>query len=119
MTCGIGAQTMNEEYIKKQDAIKVLKERASMLNEVVAWHYETLYGAAIMNIPPADVVERKRGEWVWDIDAIDWGIGAWCCSECQSKNDNIPHYPKTNPLIWHGTKYCPECGADMRGNDNE
>lgn len=67
----------------------------------------------------ADAVERNHGEWVWVADSVEWDIGAWCCSECQSRNDNIPHYPKTNPLIWHGTKYCANCGADMRGQKNE
>ena len=58
----------------------------------------------ILQTPTADVVERKKGEWI-DCGSI-WGDEyehrMWRCSEC-----TIPNYKKT--------RFCPNCGADMRG----
>lgn len=45
----------------------------------------------------ADVVERKRGRWKGA------GMGDYYCSICQRLMN-----PRTN--------FCPNCGADMRGN---
>lgn len=58
---------------------------------------------------------RPKGEWVWDENAMDWGLGGWICSKCQEKNDNIPANPDIYPSGWVGSHFCPNCGADMRG----
>ena len=34
---------------------------------------------------------RETSEWVWNENAIDWGLGAWVCRICGCRNDNIPH----------------------------
>lgn len=76
---------------------------------------------------PAQAIERigglepvRYGRWVWDNDAIDWNIGAWVCSECGGRNQNIqagdPNDEKEkfkSPYIYLGSKYCPNCGAKM------
>lgn len=56
----------------------------------------------IENAPTVDA--RKRGEWVVDDDASIL-FTVYACSECGTKwvNNRI--------------NYCPNCGADMRGND--
>ena len=60
--------------------------------------------------------EPKYGHWVFDPDGMDWNIPAWKCSECHCKNDNIPpNLEKTHPLRWSGSKFCPNCGAEMDG----
>ena len=52
--------------------------------------------------PTADVVERKKGKWVRkDIKGIPY-----CCSVCTGRFD----------YEW---KFCPNCGADMRGDGND
>lgn len=56
---------------------------------------------------------RKVGEWKWNPNGMDWGLGAWECSECRCKNDNLPMDETIKPLQWAGTKYCPECGVKM------
>lgn len=60
---------------------------------------------------------KETSEWVWDDDAIDWGIGAWVCKSCHCRNDNIPHQSKWYPYNWAGTKYCPNCGKRMLPSD--
>lgn len=49
-------------------------------------------------LPTADVRENIKGEW------IDRGVGGWECSRC--------HYIVER---WNNTNFCPNCGADMRG----
>ena len=56
----------------------------------------------IRNLPAADVVERKRGRWEVYLD------GKYLmCSACKAS-------------FWDengdgGTNFCPNCGADMKG----
>ena len=68
---------------------------------------------AIKSLPPAEP-ERKKGKWIPDeIAAYDMPKGEprgwvpWLCSECG----------------WcvgkHQTAFCPSCGADMRGEQDE
>lgn len=60
----------------------------------------------------------KTGHWVYNKDGVDWGIPAWCCSECKSKNDMIPAYIQgrgrvRNPYVYAGSQFCPCCGVQM------
>ena len=74
----------------------------------------------LKNRPTVDAEPVRHGRWVWNNDAIDYSIGAWVCSECGGRNENI-HAAKpgtvkvlsTNPYIYAGTKFCPNCGAKM------
>lgn len=75
----------------------------------------------IDNAPTADVVERKKGKWIKMSDAD--GI-YYACSEC---GKGIPRVPDFNPQFdlftrlksLEKTNFCPECGADMRGDEND
>ena len=65
-------------------------------------------------LPDADVVEQRHGEWVWDENGMDWGLGAWRCSECGSKPETWwEASQKYVPRRCSGSKYCPNCGAKM------
>lgn len=67
----------------------------------------------IRNAPAADVAPVKHGKWIWDPNGTDWNLGAWECSECACRNNNLPINNKINPLVFSGSKYCPNCGAKM------
>ena len=70
--------------------------------------------ARIMKLHTVDAVPIVHAEWVYDPDGMDWNLGAWKCSKCHCRNDNLPGIlPKTNPYRWAGSKYCPNCGAKM------
>ena len=64
---------------------------------------------SILNFQPtADVVEHKRGEWSLNVD--DWFGDCYKCSACGEEFILNEGNPKDN-----GYNYCPNCGADMRG----
>ena len=63
----------------------------------------------IKQIPTADVVEVKHGEWQREIDDFDWEYIK--CSVCGEEL-----YPPDNDDTFDVLpKYCQECGAKMDG----
>ena len=101
------------EYVKKIELIKKLCDKCDPKCEIETTRCGLV--DTVIQMATADVAEVKRGEWIWDINATDWGIGAWICSECHVINNNIPQRSTCRPLAWTGSKFCPNCGADMRG----
>ena len=96
------------EYIKREDAIKAIKEQEDSVS------YDINMGLimamnAIADMPAADVVEVKRG--CWEPDASQPYGEDWTCSVCGN-----------NPC-WHRTEkevlplFCPWCGAKMEGTE--
>ena len=67
----------------------------------------------IKAIPTADVAEVRHGRWIWDDDGMDWGLGAWKCSECRCNPETWWEAHKGNPCRCSGSHYCPNCGAKM------
>lgn len=101
------------EYIKREDAIDAVRK-------AYVDYIPILYGRtqeiplkvdmALTNIPSADVVERKRGEWVSRNPYWHTAI----CSNCNKV---------TMFEDWDGEvldyNFCPNCGADMREREGE
>ena len=56
---------------------------------------------------PSAPDSRQRGEWLWDS-----GDGEYFCSECRTAQGN-----STTEIISGEWKFCPNCGADMRGEE--
>jgi hypothetical protein len=63
--------------------------------------------------PTVDSVSVVHGHWIYDPNGMDWNLGAWRCSKCGCKNNNIGGDERINPLLFAGSKYCPNCGAKM------
>lgn len=63
-------------------------------------------------IPTAAVRENVKGEWIFDGQRHRGGL-KWChCSVCG-------HAENADYAIVQGVKFCPNCGADMRGEVND
>lgn len=58
--------------------------------------------------PTADVMEAKRGEWIQLDECANEGV---YCSVCHKKVYKIEY---ANQAL--KSAYCPNCGADMRGD---
>lgn len=97
------------EYIDKERLLRVLDKNfcsiggAEVLKQIIEAQ------------PPADVRSVVRGEWIYDPNGMDFNLGAWICSKCSCRNSNLPLNKNMNPLIFLGSSFCPNCGADMRG----
>lgn len=93
------------KYINASEAEMIIESEAEYLYgeglDVSAYRMWKLQNQ-IRDIPSADVRENIHGEW----ETIDYDDGEYefRCSSCQSQYD-MPS--KTN--------FCPNCGADMRG----
>ena len=95
----ISALSAEGEYIKKED---VLKFARNPLNRVAICEY-------VEKLPTYSFPDREKGEWIPMYDR--WGdivttVCGYECSKCGEWNaDN--------------DKFCPNCGADMRGDKAE
>ena len=85
-------------YVNKSDIYKLFDES----NGVIRLHI-----ADVDMLPTADVKEVKRGHWIVSKTEHGWNCceypAEYTCSECG----------RVNP---HEETFCPECGADMRGD---
>lgn len=118
---------MSDEYIKKSNAIAYCNKKANyyadkaerykkhqehgsyfdLANRIQSYETEATFYSSfskeLESLPLADVVERKRGKW---IEAREYDPCYWICSECKRQVDIQENF-------------CPNCGADMRGIDDE
>lgn len=92
---------MNDDLISRQATINALDS----IN-CFGWVEDSWKNVcSIIEHVPAAQPERKRGKWISrknESKHNDW----WTCSECQGRFD-------------YGWKFCPNCGADMRGGKDE
>lgn len=111
-------QNVDGDLISRKDAIrKCCGEKCGCEREDCGYTESCLEVSRLERLPSAPD-SRQRGEWVWDEDAVDWGIGAWCCSECGSVPQTWWSVERNkNPLICAGSRFCGNCGADMRGEE--
>lgn len=99
---------MSKDTIYREDAIKAINTRSN-------WYQVTCNGKQIaVMLMAKDVNEilkkvpsanRPKGEWIGG--RVGHGPG-YTCSIC-----GYGVYP------WNNTNFCPNCGCDMRGEDNE
>ena len=99
------------DYIKREDAIK-------LLCECCVWAGSKVYCdrcprmQKLDKIPADDVRENVRGEW------IDLKDGSKECSVCLC---TAPYHDDYYGYVVCAPRYdfCPNCGADMREMDND
>lgn len=91
------------EYIEKAELIKKL------CFETAEWYYSPTI-KTIKDFPAADVQPIRHGWWI-DHEPFE-RKNCNVCIECSVCNTWFGHdcIPKT--------KFCPNCGADMRGEKN-
>ena len=106
------------DLISRQDAIDAVDERIQTLLKDETFRQKCgdrdLYGVKrlIQNIPPADVRENVKGEWI----DKEYGIGK-CHATCSACREISQGNAEDNGFgyDYSFSKYCPNCGADMRG----
>lgn len=104
------------EYIDRESAIEAAIDAADEWGGGYNPNRAAQIREGINYLPAADVKPVVRGEWVWDENGMDWGIGAWICARCHNRPETTWHTMRDIiPLRWSGSHYCPNCGADMTG----
>ena len=94
------------ELISREQAIDAV--RATLL----AWSYmpewrDNKIIEAVKRLPP---IQPKRGRWIHHPE-IGWDE-TWLCDQCGEKTiSTVMGKPRAN--------FCPNCGADMRGEQDE
>ncbi len=81
---------------------------------------ETINGI-ISDMPATDVEPVRHGYWKYNPNAMDYNLGGYCCSECGTRNNNLPGGEQYARMImtFRGALYCPNCGAKMDGGSEE
>ena len=113
------------DYIKREDAFLAVQQRANRIREdgFISKAIDLMgINDLILSIPSADVVERKKGEWI--IKEFMWGdyVPMKCptCSVCGTHIVDLEMVDKDKRLLFKdGASFCPNCGADMRSCNNE
>lgn len=95
--------------ISKQAAIYAIEKR---MDDITDESFCEGMAEAIVEInllPTADVEERKTGHWI-DCGLIEEGR-IYSCQYC------LKSYVSKDRKMW--ANFCPNCGADMRGEVND
>lgn len=58
--------------------------------------------------------EHKRGKWIYGEDNLGTGGDGWFCSEC-GHFEKWDYSADMKSAELNLPNYCPNCGADMRG----
>ena len=98
------------DYIKRDDAIDVIRTMMSVRPLDSDRYVLSDVKDRLRRVSSADVVERKKGEWitVWVYKDEESGYWKLKCSACgKSRFYDMTKYP-----------FCPSCGAYMRGENN-
>ena len=105
-----------DEYINRSLVIEHLDECKGSPPEL-CYTFAVIQAiqAFVKDMPAADVAPVVHGEWKYDKNATDWGIGGYVCSECKNKNNNLPCSRVKSVRMFSGARYCPNCGAKMDG----
>ena len=101
---------MATDYISREAAIVEIKRFIGYLDEDMIERLQV----AIRRIPAADVRPVVHDHWEWDENGMDFGLGAWKCSECKAVPQTWWNTARANPLRCGGSRFCGDCGADMR-----
>lgn len=100
------AQYINKEYACSHPFANGHYDKVNANRDFIRGHES--YKEWLEDIPAADVRENVKGKWKRRI--VDGGFNAdWICSECGYR----VKYDFCN------FNFCPNCGADMRGDKDD
>lgn len=95
---------MSDDTIKRSDAIKAVS-KVDDYGDGIGFEVRSHCLVELELVPSAD---RPQGEW---IDKGGYAICSNCRAHSEVQYDGVPVPLKT--------RYCPNCGAQMKGADDE
>lgn len=106
------------DYIEREDVLRILRSNG---NDT----FNQSLDAVINSIPTADVKPVVRGHWDGDNYPICSECGSYAPSEkenlrvvdnCYEFDGSVKFYKSVRyDIVYNKTNFCPNCGADMRG----
>lgn len=93
----------DEEYISNIRKIGT----DELFQQLESFGYDPYYGdlwVAVVDELKRRIEERPQGEWIFIDNEVGWDV----CSNCNWTDARC-----------HTWRYCPNCGAYMRGEENE
>ena len=99
------------DTINRQAAIDAI------MGEYPDAHYPDWYASKIMALPSAQP-ERPKGEWI-DLDSDTEKYDDIMCSNCKQSFTVDAYRWCDIGFTVDDLKFCPNCGADMRGTKND
>ena len=100
----------NGESISRQKAKDAIDMALDHIDHVPPWVYDKLLNA-LNEVPSA---QPRKGKWI--DDGTEFGC---CCSECNYTLDDYFYGELREVALTKLMNFCPNCGADMRGEQNE
>lgn len=98
-----------KEFVLREDVLWLVYSGQIMTGDNAVVSAQT----AVKNLPAADVRPVVRGKWVKaDYEEDDWPFPEdmfYLCSNCTTRHGFVGEQPN----------FCPNCGADMRGEQDE
>ena len=97
-------------YIDADVLIKDIKDLSNCPNGYSGTYDKACIIGLVEDVPTADVRENVKGKWINDGYDFPHGNDWIHCSVCGKRGINVPA---------DLTNFCPNCGADMREENNK
>jgi hypothetical protein len=115
----ISALSTEGEYIKKSELLQhVTTEELSDYKDCDVIHAEEIDELTTYSFPNS---AENKGEWI-KIQSGDKDFPeSIVCSKCKDENSHLDFNEHGEPIgkVFVTSKFCPNCGADMRGDKAE
>jgi len=113
-----------DDYVKRADVLALQTEiRFPPIGVLKNYRCEHIDPVFVMTLPAADVRENVHGEWKHGREisrtmlmnnTLHIDYKNWKCSVCGFEVDRLLYKIDGSPVF----NFCPNCGADMRGEQN-
>ena len=90
-----------DDTISRRGAIKAIKDALLSWSNMPEWRENKIVG--VLDKLPSAQQERKKGKWIYNSPVT------MKCNQCGFV---------IKDWDWHRFKYCPNCIADMRGEND-
>ena len=120
----ISALSAEGKYIKKEETAEYVDSYIQELNTGygdVNSHTNRILrmiSDGIRNMPTYSFPDREKGEWIKIQSGDDKFPESIVCSKCKNENSHLDFDEHGEPIgkVFITSKFCPNCGADMRGD---
>lgn len=108
-----------DDLISRQAALDSLGERPIVWEDCDEYYLgrRNQYDSDKLAIETLPTIEPKKGKWITKKDAC--GIGYQICSNCETEIQWRDRHGVILRVDMQNAPFCPNCGADMRGGEDE